>query len=425
MTNIDEINKSSSSLIDILICILFFSVNYVQQIPELALITLALKMIFVVFFCAEIVIRRIDLNPVILLILVLAISVFAATLFYDSLYLPLQRYYGIIGVSMFVMIRHETIEGFYKSVLYAGEFLIILNLLSMILYPEGIYVSETNRAPYWILGQKQDFVSVYVVVLLMSFLLWKNKLMRVNILFVIVAMIISLMMVMAIGLTICIMIPLCMIVVKKFTNFYFRSIILFRLYLVLEIFVILIALVSKQFAFLFIALGNINAANETAGTGPFTKADSVYTRILMWNDAIKLILNHPFGNGIISEERFDKIMKTSSYHPHIHNTLLDMTLTGGVVALIVFIILNFYISKRLDRIKTNERDIFVFVIFAMTILMLTECLYWPFTFAVYMLAYYYTIKEEKTLSFRKIKLDGFELTSLKEGTILKLVKKKR
>ena len=370
------------------ICFPFFSLQFTQQIPTLATLLLILKGFICLLVGGLVVIKGEKLSPVTKIILFLSIIVCVTTLFNgDNLHLALQRYYPIVGIALFIELRKRNITRLYVGIFHAAEILIYINLITMLLYPEGIYIGESNNVPYWIIGQKQDFVSVFLIETLLVLILRKRNSLLFSRILVSMAMVASLSIILSLGLTFCLAIPLFMFLFKKIFHTNFKSIFLFKVYLVLQSIVIYISFVFEKLQLLIFALESISTSDDKP---EYTKADTFYERIMMWSDATKLILKNPLGNGCISEERFDRIMKTSNYHPHIHNTFWDIMLSGGIFAIIAFVILNVIVSRSLDKVSGIDRDAYTYILFASTILMLTECLYWPFVFAIYLFAYYYS-----------------------------------
>lgn len=383
---------------DACICFPFFSMQIIQQSPFFASLLIIIKGLLCLVIGSLVIIRREKISSVTCTIIILSLTVCVATLFNgDSVYLGVQRYYPIVGIALLIELKKRNFLRLYVAIFHAAEFLIYINLIAMLLYPDGLYIGEYNNAPYWIIGQKQDFVSVFLIEILLIFILRKYKALLFSRIFVSVAMATSLSIILSLGLTVCLIIPLIMFCLNKITHIKFKSIFLFKFYLLLQLIVIYIAFVFEKLQVLILTLESISASNDNP---EYTKANSFYERVMMWNDAAKLIVKNPLGNGCMTEERFDKVMKMSNYHPHIHNTFWDITLTGGIFAIIAFIILNVIVSKSLDKVSGKERDIFVYVLFASTILMLTECLYWPFVFAIYIFAYYHSNNILKEVSYK-------------------------
>ena len=60
-------------------------------------------------------------------------------------------------------------------------------------------------------------------------------------------------------------------------------------------------------------------------------------RINMWYDALHNIYGNFWGLGALTEQRFDRLMPNSDYHPHVHNLLIDMAHTGGVLCALLYL----------------------------------------------------------------------------------------
>lgn len=120
-----------------------------------------------------------------------------------------------------------------------------------------------------------------------------------------------------------------------------------------------------------------------------SKYQTVYNRILIWNDAINIFCESSLlGSGIISPIRYNLLNTNFSYHPHFHNIYFDLLATGGILSVVAYIVMNIKISQKLDLYSNSyDRTVLVIGLFVLNILLLTECLYSPFVFIIYTLCF--------------------------------------
>ena len=372
-----------------LICILFFSPLILYQYPTLGLIATTLKIFLFLGLFIMIIVNHVRLSPITISIIILVVCVFIATLFNEpnSIVDVFRRYYTILGTVFLIELKQKEIRNLYKPIFIAGSFLIYINLLSMVLAPKGLYVGETNNAPYWVIGQKQDFASVYIVTCMTSLLIFPTCSYKMKSLIILTfsSIAISFLLSFPLGLILCLLLMLGLTIYTITTNRVLRLNLLLKAYCILESICVVIAFAASKLVLLWIVLDNISATNDDVHSN--TKSDTILSRVMMWKDGLKLIMDNPFGNGILSEHRYNIIMRNSSFHPHIHNTFLDLTMTGGFVASLVFIYINYVIAKILNQ-KSYQKSVYTYTIFCFLILMLTEVPYWPFIWGIYVFAYY-------------------------------------
>ena len=376
-----SIKISLSWLVDFCICLIFFSPQYISKIPVLDTFVYYMKICLILLFIFRLV-KETQFSNVLVITTAIFLLVFIGTLYYnDSYMLAIGRYVSIIGILMFIELRKEKLWRLMSSIFSAGELLVYGNLVTMFIAPNGLYVGS-NGALYWIIGQKQDFGTVYVVLLMISLLFFAEGMMKWRSIALWVAMIISLIISFPLGLILYFLVTILGLGVIRIHRLHIKSMFLLSINLFAEIFVVILTLIYNQLTGLHVFLSTIQA-------GSITKADTILSRVRMWMDAINLIIKFPIiGYGYITNERYFAITQYSTYHPHFHNMLLDIAVSGGILGLVLFVFMNYIVFSRLDKSSTASRNIILVSVFAMNVLMLTECLYWPYAFFVYGLAYY-------------------------------------
>ena len=116
-----------------------------------------------------------------------------------------------------------------------------------------------------------------------------------------------------VGLLIIFLISLFMVIIYKKCNILFKSLSLYKINLSLMVIAIIIAIIPENFTNL------LKLLDYLPSTG-MSKYQTVYNRILIWNDAINIFCESSLlGSGIISPIRYNLLNTNFSYHPHFHN----------------------------------------------------------------------------------------------------------
>ncbi len=393
-------NFSLELILKTLVCFIFYRANYEVLLPLLHLVIETIKYMTVSFLIFMYIKNKLSPSPIMILVLLLMVTTFMATLYYDSSYLffSIKRYVLALGLLAFIEINKDNYRSLYKPIFYSGFLMVIINFLSMLLFPEGLYIDEDNGAKCWFLGQKQSWASTFLIEIVMAFLLWSDKELKPIILLSCLLILSSLTFSLSLGLTLVIILFCIMVFLSRIIKIHIRSYNLTMLFFLIEAALIAFAFNLKKLTFILIPLEAISA-NST-----MSKADTFMARVWIWYDSVKLIIKHPWGNGCISEKMYDKLMEYSTYHPHMHNTLLDATLTGGFLSLLAYIVVLVLVSRRLDMTNTRERDIYVCAMFVFCLLMLTETMLWPYAFGLFLFAYYSANNSVSNSNVRRIKV---------------------
>lgn len=300
---------------------------------------------------------------------------------FNSLKPVIIRYTACIGVMSFVYDKRSDAVSLLKTLFIASEILIYLNAFSMILHPNGLYMLDIYT-PGWILGQKQNFIYVYLMALFVLLVACKAKMygIRPYLLFVVIAS--TLIYSRPIGLLLTMLATFVLCILPEKWHHLFKTRYFVIIILLFMIGIIYITLNYEKMDFLQQILSLINT------DGKMKKNRTILSRVYMWRDAILLWFKYPlFGAGIMSPNRYSELMKYSGYHPVIHNTYLDLICTGGISALLAFIFMNIIAIRRLKTSYHWMSWITIVNLFAMWTLMMVEGMYGP-TYALFIFAEY-------------------------------------
>lgn len=374
-------NLQNRRFVDILVCLLLFNPLYVNHIVILNYVFDSFRFILI-FYLLYNFIKNYKVKGIFIPLILIFGSILISTLINDdNTKSVIIRFVPIFSVFVLVEINKKRLMDFCYSIFCAGEILVYINFLSMLLYPNGIYIGN-NNALYWIIGQKQDFVNVFFIIFLIGFLLWKYNVFNYRIIFVNLIMLYCMIKSLPVGLLIVFFILLFMVTINKKYNILFKSLSLYKINLSLMVIAIIIAIIPDNFTNL------LKLLDYLPSTG-MSKYQTIYNRILIWNDAINIFSESPLlGSGIISPIRYNLLNTNFSYHPHFHNIYFDLLATGGILSVVAYIVMNVKISQKLDLCSNSyDKAVLVIGLFALNILLLTECLYSPFVFIIYTLCF--------------------------------------
>lgn len=253
----------------------------------------------------------------------------------------------------------------------------------MLAFPDGMYIG-TNWAPYWFIGQKQDFANVYVMALILSALFLKHGMYRIRVIVLCAVMGVTVAYAFSAGLAFFSILFVSMLVlvpqkVKKNLNPY--------------VLLSICAIANLAMVWLAYNYQDMKEIQEMlmgiASTG-MSKDKTILSRTMIWQDAMELFAKKPIlGNGVISEDRWHTIQFVATkYHPHFHNIVFDLLATGGIISLSLFAAINFLAAKKLKHgMNTKTGYTLATCVFCMNIHMLIECYYAPQYWIIYLLAF--------------------------------------
>lgn len=366
-------------ILEVLMCILFFNPQYINKMSNLDNVLDVLK-ILLACFLLFIYMKNNKMSKTIFIVVCLVVISILNTLFWGSpLKTTMNRYVPILAIMFWLSNNKERIWEKIYNIFFAAEVLIIINFISMILFPEGIYIGE-NKAAYWIIGQKQEFANVYIIVIIIAALIWENKKQRKNIVAIFLMIFYSVVKTLPLGFLIYTIIFCSMLYILRKSKFKIKARSIFFITILLNAFVIFFAFQYDKFSKFLFFLNSIKV-------GHLSKAETLIVRAAIWKDAILILKNSLFmGVGTITENIYYSFARYAKYHPHFHNMFLDIAVTGGIVGVIMFILINYYALNRLNTTNCRIKNVLLCGIFSMNIYFLSDCFYGAFVFVIYFLA---------------------------------------
>ncbi len=246
------------------------------------------------------------------------------------------------------------------SLIFVFEFYVLINLLTIILLPNGLYRIESYDGAYfnpaYVLGHRNNAIEYFLP--LCGLVASKNKLegkkMTGNLLFVLIISSVTALLTWSVNEMLCMAFMI-------FSLFFFNKKML-KAYSVKVFF-----LISGAASAMLIMLG-ISPFIQNIVVNVFNKSPTMSGRTRIWAGALRSMEERPFfGHGIQdSLYNFRRLTTLSS----CHNYFLDFWYLGGVITLVAVILLIVYLDRRLEQKGHTLNSFFSIFFFSYFILWL-------------------------------------------------------
>lgn len=297
------------------------------------------------------------------------IKLFALCLIYD---------YGI----------RNDLKNILKSTNIIFSILVIINLITMILYPHGMWISPvTGYWENWFLGYDNNHITIFLPTLIFMYIYDRVYKKRLTFKFFIILFLINLSIIISWSATSVVAIFLVDIYIlfeKILSKIFVKSKKIIVGYLVLFISIIILK-VQNIFSFLIVDI---------------LKKDLTFSgRIYIWEYIKKFIVSKPLlGYGIQdSYTRYNMTALWKSYHAH--NFVLEILYRGGILLLFNVIYIIRLVIKQINKSANELKSFSIFIIFLYAIILLTE-FFDPIHYFYILIVFYninYLYKERKTV----------------------------
>lgn len=252
----------------------------------------------------------------------------------------------------------NNIKLFIKSIYILLLILIFINFLTLILFPKGMYVSDTNYAGNWFLGYRNVHILFMFPTIIFSKINGYLDNRKSNLSNCILTLFCLLSLLLA-GSSTSLLGVFCIFIYLIFENkFIVKKINIKSLNYIFIILYISIVILRMQDVFKYLIVNVLNR-NLT-----FTN------RIYIWDQVINYIKINPIlGYGV--EYRNLRLLKTNPISYHAHNQILEIIYQSGFVGFAIFTLITI---KSLKKLKVNSGDSLskflafsMFIFFVMTI----------------------------------------------------------
>lgn len=290
--------------------------------------------VFLVFF-----INRLKINKSYLLMLYFII-LFIPTIYNngDIFGLLIQSLLTLIWIILFNYNMNYNKNNFLDALDFTFYLLIVINFITILLFPDGMYVNSSYYHSNYFLGLDNNFIMYILPGLTINFLNSYRKYNKLSKTSIILYLIILISVIKIWSVT-----TLC--------AFILLSILLFLSQIknlsLLKFFKVLFILLGSCFI-LFLILDSVGIFKYLMDL--FGKDVTLSNRVVIWKDYIYYIKKQPFiGYGY---EKISTIL-TKTNAQHAHNIYLNIIYQGGYTLFLVFLSLIYYFSpsKRISNIK--------------------------------------------------------------------------
>lgn len=360
--------KKIMNILYIVILLSFFKPDYFSGIgSKLNLVFSFFNILSIVLiFCIYLkkIIDDKKISKIIIIILIYCFICAFSTLINEPYYLK-TIIYQLIKLFSLCLIYDYGIKEDLKSILKISsilfEIMIIINFITMILYPNGMWVSPiTGYWQNWFLGYDNNHITIFLPGLIFSYLYNKIYNQKLSINFWILLLFINLSVLISWSATSVVAIFLFDMYIlfnKTFNKLFKNANKMIIFYITLFISLIILKL-QNIFSFLIVDI---------------LKKDLTFSgRIYIWEYVKRFILKKPIiGYGIQdSYTRYNITTVWKSYHAH--NFILEILYRGGILLLLCVIYIFKIVIQNLNNSKNNLKSFCIFVIFLYLIILLTE-----------------------------------------------------
>ena len=250
-----------------------------------------------------------------------------------------------------------------NSLLLIFEILIITNLITIFMFPDGMYSNPiSGYKENWFLGFDNSHI-VYLMLgitisVIYSYLYFKRLTLRTYFI-IIISIITVLIRWSATGVVGILLLFIYLISRGLINKFKFFNIKNYTIIYLISFFGIVILRIQNYFSYLIVDV---------------LKKDLTFTgRTHIWDRTITFIKQSPY----IGCGYFEGIIRQYKYHiwgaVHAHDQILEILYLGGIALLIVFAIIIYLMIKELNKYRTYKLTKFIsWIIFIFMIMMLTE-----------------------------------------------------
>ena len=374
--------------------LLLFSLNlpFVEEMfPLLEIVNKILRVVSAAVILLLYVTKRRKVNSFLLLLGLFSLVYVFSTVFHNE---DIRRaFLQTVGVFTYALLIDNMINKDVKICLdvitIVFELLIYVNLLTILIFPEGMYETRSffdRQTENWILGLDNSqapyyFIAIMVSILRTYYTTGKTKLNLRNIALIaacIITVAIRWQATAVVGLFI---VLACLVFAGALRKIRAFNIWTCYLAVIILFFALVVANVSSNFSYIIQSV--------------LRKDITLSARVSVWNRSLLFILQKPiFGYGNVTLRHSYEMIG----HAHAHNIFLQVMLTGGVLQLLPFFGILFAAAK---RIMMNRGHIISYVsmiiLFALLIMLQVEAyINWNW-FVIIQLAYDsdYIIRQQK------------------------------
>jgi O-antigen ligase len=331
-----------------------YDLEYMTAIPvfgtEISLAwldPLLIGMNFVILFYIVLVIflRRYTISKMTLLLILLAFAILISAFMHDNSLFPFIKMYGP-AINLFLLVdlcvQNRSLHTLLKAMCILLTLWISINVITMILYPDGLfavskgfYMSSEN----WFLGWQKRIGPYYFPALLSVILYayYKHNRITIWVYFIVGMLIFTCIRVWAVAVLVCFVVFLLLLLVAKIPvmNKFLNPIMLTAVVYVWFVAIILLRL-QNHFSYFIVDV--------------FDKDLTFSGRTYVWDEALETIEQNFFwGIGQLKTFTLGRSVFDSA-----HSAYLDMLIHGGIVAFILFAVMQVTFIFRVRHYQNDK-----------------------------------------------------------------------
>ncbi len=294
----------------------------------------------------------------------------------------------VLGVVLLYELAHENKRIFLSSQLFCFEVVIYINLITEILFPDGMYIKEVGKfiaTKNWFLGYYNNHTQYFLPALLFAFL-YKNETGRkLRTYMLTIAIFISAILGWSGGILVALFGMAAVYVFFKNRTEVFHYYTYWGLHILFVIFVILLK--CQRLLFWLI-------------DGVLDKWGSLELRMSLWDRCLQMISEaFLFGHGI--ETGDVRAAKAGFFWGmHAHNQLLELMYQGGIINLLLFAVVVIVAGRKVYRYRnTMESKIISIAFLGWCLCTLVEPYATSFLIGMFVVAYYNNINKSIEMGF--------------------------
>lgn len=334
------------------------------------------------WYSSALIIKRREINKTWFLLCLAGAEVFLVTVLNNGIISKaVSHYFPSIGLLAFFLYYKKNIQDLCMCFVNLEAVLLILNLLSFLLFPNGIVYRQEGMISVWLLGQKQDLAGFVFPFIFFSLLISefdrKNRKMIIIRAFVLSFLTLSLEQSIAALGCITVFTLMCIfsrisLVKKKNKNFY-----ILLLACIMGAFIIF-QYIANNFNDLILLQKLLNNIH----TRGISKIRSLHSRFVMWKFGWDSFVSSPlFGLGELSKEMWNRGI--GYYHSIMDNIYMDIITTGGLFGITIFCYNVTKSIRYLSRRKERTSVYATYCLFALCIYCLSGSPFVPPVFLMF------------------------------------------
>ena len=314
---------------------------------------------------------------------VILISIWEAFLFVTTVlhrgdaYEAAKGAFSVLSIVLLYDVAHDKGTSFLSSQLFCFEIIIYINLITELLYPNGLYMDRSylfTRNKNWFLGYYNTHTKYFIPAIMFALLYAKNKKSKLRIFLLIFSIFLSAFLIWSGGVLTSLSIMLIVYVFFKEKTQIFNY---FTYWLMHLLFFIMVYVLRLQNIFRWLIDGVLG------------KWSSLEIRITIWERTAELISEAPIlGHGI--QSRLIRVTEMPyNQGVHAHSMLFELLYQGGFVGLGLWIMIIIVSGMGVYKCRNSERNKIIATAFlGWCVATLVEPFTTCFLMGMFVIAYY-------------------------------------